>query len=101
MPFPETDRVIYGKKPLDRVICQVRFPAILRIESELPTLFQETIRSQFPGFAQKEELGLVMPQGLREGMAIPSQILSSIAPQGTRNYEFRSEDGDSKVGLCT
>ena len=53
MTFPEVERIIYDNNPLDRVICQIRFPPILRIESELPTNFQEQIRRDFPEYEEK------------------------------------------------
>ncbi len=55
MPFPEVQRVIYRKNPLEQVICQFRFPAILRIDTETPADFQERIRNDFPQFAEQTE----------------------------------------------
>lgn len=50
MPFPESKRVFYVKNPLAEVICQLRFPAILRIGAESPHEFQERIRDHLPLF---------------------------------------------------
>lgn len=50
--FPEYKRVIYNKNPLAQVICQFKFPEILRIETELPAEFQEKIRERFPNYQQ-------------------------------------------------
>ncbi len=36
MPIPDFDRVIYRKPALTRVVCQLRFPPILRISAEEP-----------------------------------------------------------------
>ena len=47
-PFPVVPRVVYQKNPLFEVVCQLRFPPILRIETELPAAFQEQVRSAFP-----------------------------------------------------
>ena len=47
MAFPEVERVIYERNPLDEVICQLRFPAILKID-EPPIAFQEQIRTRYP-----------------------------------------------------
>ena len=58
MPFPETDRVIYAHNPLEQVICQFRFPPILRIDSELPAQFQDRIRHEFPSLIEKSGLKL-------------------------------------------
>ena len=53
MPFPEVKRVIYKKNPLDRVICQLRFAPILKIDAEIPADFQEMIRADFPNYSEK------------------------------------------------
>jgi len=71
-------RVIYRRNPLADVICQLRFPQILSIETELPVAFQEAIRGAYPRFSQRKE-GLPGKQ--------------------TVNYQFVSEDGSAKVNL--
>lgn len=45
MLFPPTQRVIYHKNPLVEVVCQLRFPTILKIDAEIPVAFQEAVRS--------------------------------------------------------
>jgi uncharacterized protein (TIGR04255 family) len=55
MLFPETQRVVYGRKVLDEVICQLRFPPILRIGVESPAGFQERIRKSYPNYAQDSD----------------------------------------------
>ena len=55
MPFPEVKRIIYKKNPLDKVICQLRFPTILKIEKEIPAEFQERIRKEFPNYSESTE----------------------------------------------
>ena len=40
-PFPDTPRVVYNKNPLFEVLCQLRFPHILRIETEIPAAVPE------------------------------------------------------------
>src|SRR5256885_3722562 len=56
--FPDSPRVIYGKAPLTAVICQLRFPPILRIESTVPADFQERVRTQFPLLDRPVQIGL-------------------------------------------
>jgi uncharacterized protein (TIGR04255 family) len=56
MAFPQVKRVIYNKSPLEKVICQFRYPPILRIDSELPSEFQEYIRESFPLYSEKVEI---------------------------------------------
>jgi uncharacterized protein (TIGR04255 family) len=63
MLFPVSQRVIYEKNPLEEVICQLRFPPILRIDTEIPAAYQERIRHEFPLFteSQDEESRLGIP----------------------------------------
>jgi uncharacterized protein (TIGR04255 family) len=46
--FPAQPDVQLENAPLAEVVCQVRFPPILRISAEEPTAFQERIRDSFP-----------------------------------------------------
>ncbi len=55
MPLPDYERVIYSKNPLEEVICQVRFPPILRIDTELPAAFQDALRSHYPLYEEKTQ----------------------------------------------
>lgn len=97
MPFPEAPRVIYKKNPLDRVICQFRFPPILKIETEVPAKFQEDIRVEFPEFKEKLETALPMPKGIH--LEIPMEVLRQVVPSSTKNYEFESGDGVWRINL--
>jgi uncharacterized protein (TIGR04255 family) len=97
MPFPEAPRVIYRNNPLDRVICQFRFPPILRIDKEVPADFQERIRGDFPGFSEKKEVMLAMPRGIQK--EFPPDLLRQMVPNESKNYEFTSEDGIWAVNL--
>jgi len=80
---------------LETVICQLRFPAILRIETELPAAFQERIRGQYPVLTQ---LGPI------DGAAgFPVDVLNlvkSMLPVSiSRTYQFSSDDGHWRVTL--
>ena len=97
MPFPEARRVIYKKNPLDRVICQLRFPPILKIETEIPAEFQECIRQDFPEFREKEETTLSIPKTIQR--EVPMGVIQQLMPSETKNYEFTSEDGFWRVNL--
>lgn len=46
--FPVVEDIHLGNAPLREVICQVKFPTILRIAHEEPADFQERIRERFP-----------------------------------------------------
>lgn len=88
MPFPPSDRVIYERNPLAEVVCQLRFPPILRIDSQLPAAFQELIREQYPLFSEKRE-----PAHMIE---LPSEIAeiaaSAFAQHGKTAYQFSSAE---------
>lgn len=48
MAFPEVPRARYEINFLDQVICRVKFPPILTIDTETPAIFQEKLRERFP-----------------------------------------------------
>jgi uncharacterized protein (TIGR04255 family) len=90
----DVERVLYDKNPLESVICQVRFPTILRVESELPSNFQDRIRENFPLFKESSE----------EEIAIPPEVAKVFGRQFVeampgRNYNFSSEDEAWQVSL--
>jgi len=91
--FPSRDRVIFDNNPLIEVICQLRFPTLLRLESDAPADFQERVRERFPE-VERERLGL--PKQL------PDQILKALGaalPQG--GYSFLTRDKSTKVTLSS
>lgn len=98
MPFPKKERIVYEKNPLDEVVCQLRFPPILRIDSEIPVEFQEKIRKDFPKFTETVELKVELSS--EASPPIPPEMLQNfIKGPGNRNYEFLSEDGLWKINL--
>jgi len=98
MPFREVRRVIYKKNPLDRVICQLRFPPILKIDTEIPSEFQDKIRKDFPNFLEKPGIEVEIPQNIKG--KIPIEVLNQFFHRfANKNYEFSSEDGQWQVNL--
>jgi len=98
MPFPPTPRILYHKNPLDQVICQLRFPPILRIEASIPAAFQDAIRDAFSGFAETSEIKLEVPPEVSD--QVPPEILRQLVRlPSAKHYEFASEDGKWKVNL--
>jgi uncharacterized protein (TIGR04255 family) len=98
MTIPESQRVVYEKNPLDEVICQLRFPAILKIDSQEPAGFQEAIRKDYPIFEE--------PQGLpveRGAPPIPPEMLRVMGAMGIKTrpvYKFKSADDRWTVALA-
>ena len=90
--FMECEHVHYAKAQLAEVICQLRFPTILRIGASEPADFQERIRENYPRYSRNVEK---QPPKLTQ------------TPQGVRpepqpdviNFQFVSADGRWKVNL--
>ena len=77
-------RYAYGKSQLIEVICQLRFPTILSIDTREPADFQETVRAAFPRYqCQVEKLPGVN--------GAPARTVN--------NHTFISEDGGYKLSL--
>ena len=96
-PFPDAPRVMYASNPLIEVICQVRFPPVLKIEAQLPDAFQERIRSIFPVYNENTSLfaGLELPAELL-------QLVRSTVPAGFHKgpTAFATEEGTWTVTLA-
>ena len=98
MPFPEIDRVIYAKNPLDRVICQLRFPPILKIDTEIPADFQDRLRSEYPNLSESKEVIFDIQVGTQQ--RIPSEEFKQLSnTPASKNYEFSSENNQWKINL--
>ena len=99
MPFAESKRTIYKKTVLDQVICQLKFPPILRIDAELPVDFQEHVNKGFPNYTEKTNLSLEWSLRVKE--PIPSQSDTWVPrTDNIKNHEFSSEDGQWKINLA-
>ena len=94
MLFPEADRVIYRKNPLQQVICQLRFPTILKIDAETPVQFQEEVRSAFPYYSEQVDFKAQPPEGLQD--QIRRELLKSVS---TKNHRFSSEASQWTINL--
>lgn len=88
MSFPHSERVTYSKNPLETVICQLRYPPVLRIETELPARFQETVRTQYPIFTQVAQANAV---GVSQDVL---NLMKQLLPASlSKAHVFSSEDG--------
>lgn len=90
--FPHYREVRLQRAPLVEVICQVRFPPILRIANEPPAAFQERIRERFPQ--------LEIEQGVTIHFPPPLGTASPLAEPTPRVYRFKSSDGRTIVSLA-
>lgn len=78
--FSHKSRCIYQKNQLAEVICQLRFPEILSIETTIPDRFQEAIRHIFPKYSVRKE---------------------NAGNQQVNNYQFTTQDGVWRVNLTS
>lgn len=92
--FSDATRCIYRKNQLGEVICQLRFPEILTIETNLPAQFQEAIRIDFPRYSVRKEA----PNPKLTGT--PGNLSVQNLPQ-SNNYQFVSADGMWRVNLTS
>lgn len=91
MNLPEFERVIYKRNPLVEVVCQLRFPPILKISHQEPVDFQDAIRFKYPLFEPtRVQLPSEISQVVQQ-LGLPLQ--SDIA------YNFKSEDQKWSLSL--
>lgn len=93
MLFSEYQRYHYDRSPLIEVICQLRFPAILTINTKEPAEFQEAIRHDFPRYASRQEQ--LPPKVVNAGT--PNAKMEPQSP--VVNHSFVSTDGFWKINL--
>jgi len=89
--FPEREDIRLERSPLKEVICQVRFPIILRVASEQPSEFQDRIRELFPEME------------IEQGLLLKVEPLGSSAPDvrpQAKIYRFKSPDGKTLASLA-
>jgi len=96
MPLEKATRYVYNKKPLEQVILQLRFPPILKLDTEIPALFQDKIIGEFPIYSKsvdiQQEFNLELdPSG--------NPLTPSAKVNTTDNHIFTSKDGNWKIGL--
>jgi len=96
MPLPETDREHYRRNPLAEVASLLRFPAILRIESEPPAQFQDAIRNAYPLYRQIMAAGQLPPD-------VPAPVRNLIqgigAAAGPLQHVFEAQDKTWSIAL--
>lgn len=93
MLFSTQPREHYVNAPVHEVICQLRFPTILSIDSTEPAEFQEMIRDQFPQYVRRQD---AMPPRI-SGLGTPNPQIQQVPP--TANYNFLTSDGKTKINL--
>lgn len=89
--FPEVEEIPLPRSPIAEVICQIRFPLVLRILTEQPVDFQKIFRSEFPHLE------------VQHGLALQFDPLSGSAPMvqnEPRVYQFKTRDKQTSISLA-
>ena len=91
--FSNAPRKVYEKNPIFRVICQIKFPTLLRINSNDPAEFQEVVRDMgFPLFYSQLEKFEEITECDTE---------SNTKTRLLNNYHFLSEDKTKQINLTS
>lgn len=88
MPVPSQERVVYRQNPLREVICQLRFPKQLSIDSDVPAKFQEYVSADYP---------LLQIRNVAVFQVAGAEVSSTSS--GNQHFDFESEDGKWKIVL--
>lgn len=92
--FSTEPRCRYRKNQLTDVICQLRFPEILTINTTPPAQFQEAIRQVYPRYQLRQDIPAPKITG------VPGQFSLENQPR-TINHQFSSADGSLRVNLTS
>jgi uncharacterized protein (TIGR04255 family) len=89
--FPHRSEIRLNSPPLIEVVCQVRFPAILKIAKEEPSDFQEVVRERFPQIELEQGVRVEFP-----GPGILDKPSTRLQP---RIYHFRTINEQTAISL--
>lgn len=90
--FPKKSEIKLQNPPLSEVVCQVRFPAILRILNEMPVDFQDHIRNRFP------ELGI--EHNISVSLSKSDSSEKPATEGGEKIYRFSTDDKTTAASLA-
>ncbi len=92
--FSQEERCQLQNHQLSEVVCQLRFPQILKINDQVPAEFQDNIRGEFPQYSVRKEMAAPKITGA------PGNFSLENSP-ATTNYQFGSADGVWRVNLTS
>lgn len=89
-------RVVYELNPLAEVVCQLRFPRVLDLETNAPSTLQKAyLDLGYGDLSIEEPTSLTVAVQTREG---PKQAVAR--PSGPRTFHFSSGDEGYRVSVC-
>lgn len=89
--FPSKPEIKLHRSPLTEVICQVKFPPILRITQGIPVDFQDAIRGRFPQYSLEQGILLSVPNSNNPEPTVMEATL--------KTYRFKTSDGKANTAL--
>ncbi len=99
MPFPSSPREIYSVNPLNEVVCQIRFPAVLEISATTPVQFQNAIRNTYPWYEEQKSPGSLPPVGLPKEVADLLATMPFPPINQSPEHHFLTEDRSRRISL--
>ena len=96
--FPLVPAKVYDVNPLNEVICQIRYPAILKISGQKPFEFQDAIRASYPLYEEKNSLAQL-------STSLPKEVADLFAaapiqlPGELLEHHFSTEDQSRSISL--
>ncbi|NQW24262.1 MAG: TIGR04255 family protein [SAR202 cluster bacterium] len=99
MPFPTTERETYDQNPLQEVICQLRFPTILEISSQIPDQFQNAVRHKYPLYRKVDPSVAELPSNVPKEIADLVSSLPLVRTTRIQEHRFLTEDEQSLISL--
>lgn len=90
--FPDFPKVVYKRNPLEFVVCEFRFPPILKIDVDVPAQFQEMLRDEYPLYKQLVPLSFGPPE-------LNKLLESANAALMAKSHQFLSVDELWEVSL--
>ncbi|MDP2953228.1 MAG: TIGR04255 family protein, partial [Chloroflexota bacterium] len=98
MLLPDFARVVYEKNPLVEVICQFRFPTILRIGAAGdPARFQDVVRKEYPLYRLQEPS--IEFRNLPKELSAIVDKLPLLKPAGPGAHRFSTKDSLRFISL--
>lgn len=93
MPIPSSERIVFQRHPIREVICQLRYPTILRLKTEPPAEFQERVQEDYPDY---EEVVETVPGQLGEVLR-----QAGLVPKTETNHRFWNEERTRSITVST
>ena len=101
-PFPPSRREEYEHNVLEEVICQLRFPPILKIGTAAPAEFQDRIRERFPMYREQQPGGMNLPSDIPQevsNMVAQLNVPELFGVTGSKQHRFSTSDEKRSIVL--